>query len=464
MRFLAGIACAAFACATYLIPGRLLSTDTWWHLAAGKWILENLAVPQRDFFSWTMPGADWTAHEWGFEALAALAWRAGPPGLWLLSCGLTLLAAWCLWGWVRRAAPGPAALGAFLLLLPAVRTGWTARPQLLGYAFFFGTLWILQAARERSKLLWLLPPLFVGWANCHASVSLGLAVVALEVSLAFIPSFRTGMLEHRPGNRKALALVLAACAAASLANPWGWKVHAFALRVTLDPAMRHIQEWSPPCSAWVLAGTAAAVLALFLALTLNREARVDLRSALLAGGALLATAVSFRWHVYWAGLWAALLAQALAGWRPARWLAPAGAGLLLGLALVWAWHFGWIGRDADALAERAEYPVRAADFLAENGGRVLNPYGWGGYLIYRGVPVFVDGRADMYHAPGSGDDPYLDSVAWGRFLKDPEEIANRRGANYVLVPANGAHDFYFRKAGWREVYRDDWAAVFARGG
>ena len=41
--------------------------------------------------------------------------------------------------------------------------------------------------------------------------------------------------------------------------------------------------------------------------------------------------------------------------------------------------------------------IRSPSGLAEQPG--YNSYNWGGYLIWRGLPVFVDGRADVYGDP-----------------------------------------------------------------
>jgi hypothetical protein len=61
--------------------------DSYWHLAAGQWILAHGQVPLHDPFSHTMPGAPWTAHEWGAEVLFAVVYRLGGwPGLvWLVA-------------------------------------------------------------------------------------------------------------------------------------------------------------------------------------------------------------------------------------------------------------------------------------------------------------------------------------------------------------------------------------------
>ena len=46
------------------------------------------------------------------------------------------------------------------------------------------------------------------------------------------------------------------------------------------------------------------------------------------------------------------------------------------------------------------YPVKASDYILENldykNIKLYNGYNYGSYLIYRGIPVFIDSRADLY--------------------------------------------------------------------
>src|SRR4029077_16073627 len=54
--------------------------DIWWHLRAGQWIVDNRAVPARDFLS--SMEKPWIAYSWSFEALVyALHARFGLSGL-----------------------------------------------------------------------------------------------------------------------------------------------------------------------------------------------------------------------------------------------------------------------------------------------------------------------------------------------------------------------------------------------
>ena len=46
------------------------------------------------------------------------------------------------------------------------------------------------------------------------------------------------------------------------------------------------------------------------------------------------------------------------------------------------------------------YPVEAATYILENldiqNIRLYNEYNYGSYLLFRGIPVFIDSRADLY--------------------------------------------------------------------
>src|SRR5688572_32469854 len=56
--------------------------DVSWHIAAGRWIIENGRIPVSDPFSFTMAGAPWVAYEWGSEVVYAAAFDlAGYRGL-----------------------------------------------------------------------------------------------------------------------------------------------------------------------------------------------------------------------------------------------------------------------------------------------------------------------------------------------------------------------------------------------
>ena len=64
---------------------------------------------------------------------------------------------------------------------------------------------------------------------------------------------------------------------------------------------------------------------------------------------------------------------------------------------------------------QTSYPVKAADWILENldvnNIRLFNEYNYGSYLLYRGIPVFIDSRADLYAPEFNGKkDIFIDFI------------------------------------------------------
>ena len=68
---------AAIAALLAFSPELFNDGDTYWHVAAGRLIIDTRGVPATDPFSFTFRGQPWTAHEWLAEVLAAAAYRLG---------------------------------------------------------------------------------------------------------------------------------------------------------------------------------------------------------------------------------------------------------------------------------------------------------------------------------------------------------------------------------------------------
>ena len=151
--------------AACLMPAQ---SDTWWQLRAGEWTWEAGRPMLRDEFTHTVEGQPWPNHEWLSNLLFFLVYKAG---------GLPLLTALCAaavtlaWGLVFRLTRGPVILRVALTGAGALLSSpaWCLRPQVLTLAMVAITLTLLVERRR----LWLLPVLFVLWANLHGAVALG---------------------------------------------------------------------------------------------------------------------------------------------------------------------------------------------------------------------------------------------------------------------------------------------------
>jgi len=94
------------------------------------------------------------------------------------------------------------------------------------------------------------------------------------------------------------------------------------------------------------------------------------------------------------------------------------------------------------------------------GGRVLNHYNFGGYLIHAGVPTFIDGRGELF-----GRDfirRYADTIGL-RGGESLEQLLERNRVDWTFMPPDQpANRLLARLPGWRQAYADEVAVIFVR--
>jgi hypothetical protein len=90
---------------------------------------------------------------------------------------------------------------------------------------------------------------------------------------------------------------------------------------------------------------------------------------------------------------------------------------------------------------------------------MLNSYGFGGYLIFKGVKPFIDGRADMY-----GDDHVrrFQRLMAGDAASFDQAVRQYGLAWTLLEPHEPLAKTLATKPGWQRLYSDRYAIVYAR--
>ncbi|KJC39303.1 membrane protein [Bradyrhizobium sp. LTSP885] len=438
----------------------LVDSDTYWQIAIGRWILDHGAVPSVDIYSFTRAGEQWMSSSWLAQVLYAkaydLAGWTGPVALAAI-CIATVCAQ--LTAILGRKMPATYASVVALAALELSTGHLLARPHVLVLPVMIAWTNGLMTASERREppSFWLLP-LIALWTNLHGGFLFGLVLVGAFALDA--------MWNATSAQRPSLALrwiafgigALAACCV----TPYGWGSILAALKILgLGELLRLIGEWMPvdfgrfgafQLAVLALIGAAlssgvrlppprvALVLGL-LYMALSHVRNVEIFALLLPLVVLAPVATQF-------GLQAAGVARLRA--------VPAVALLAALCALTSA-----VAMSARIAPPAVQSPAAAVDVLkAYNVKRVLNDLPFGGYLIWRQVPVFVDGRAELY---GETFD-----VAYYRALqlKDVDGfigLLRTYDIDAVLLqPSTPAVQLLDRTAGWQRVYTDDNAVVHVR--
>jgi hypothetical protein len=118
-------------------------------------------------------------------------------------------------------------------------------------------------------------------------------------------------------------------------------------------------------------------------------------------------------------------------------------------------------RPADAPGNRFA-PAAAVDYAmkANVTGPVFNSFDFGGYLIFRGIPTFIDGRTLPFGKEFALE--YLDAIAASGGSK-LDQLADAYKVSWTLVNANSPAAFHFdHSPTWRRIYADDVAVIHVR--
>jgi len=481
---LAGPAAVAFS--GVLALRRVDDFDTWWHLAAGRWIALHRAVPTTDTLSHTVRNHTWIDLQWGFDLGAYVLHALGGAGLLSFAAAAGFTLAMVLTFRLLKGELGPVAAALLTILVVLVaQDRFAVRPELLSFPLLALVITVLESGERREgRGLWRLVPLMVVWANVHALYVIGV--------FAILSSMAGSLLTPKRG----VLLWGGLAVGAVLVNPYGIAAVAFPFKLLSridgsNAAFQTIAEFRSPFlpDAGGLAVTAykallvLGIVAAGAALAIRRR-RFDFGGVLFAAG-LGALSIAARRNAALFAVGAApFIARSLAtafaslprGIKDAvtsRATLAGGAVLvaapLLAASVVSGAFYKWDHqpREFGAGVIDGTFPVRAAAAIREAGlpPQLYNDVAAGGYLAWDdplGQGVFIDGRLEVY------DDAFFaDYVA---AMYDPvrfDAAAERYGVQTVVLFHRWENrrllvERLFHSGTWSLVYADEVAAVFVR--
>lgn len=463
------------------------------HVRLGRTIIEAGRIPSADQFSHTMAGEPFIPFEW----LSEVAFAAADH--WLGLAGVALLTSLLFAGTglltyrsslILRLSRFGAMLAAFAAL-GLLSAHLLPRPHMFS-TFFVALVFLLLLSWRGGahRVLWVLPPLFVIWANIHGGFLAGLIVLGVF----WVEAVGRRVLVSSDAAWKPITIAAIGSLLATILNPAGFEVILHSLGYVQSRFMVDNTHEYLSVDFHDLAGRIFLVYLLFaIGLVMTGRAGVrfiggTLFLGWLAGGLysrrnldfFAVTAVPF------VGMWAQAVIRGIVKdpdsvpvvRRLCRRIMDVGerysegdrkfggmlGGAVLAAIILWV-HLGSETARARYRFPADVFPVDAVAWLETTdipeSGPVFNHFMWGGYLLYEAwprVPVFIDGQTDFY-----GEQVFREYVdvryvrpGWDRILSD-------RGVTWALIPPAGPLAERLRSdSAWEEAWSDRTAAVLVR--
>lgn len=467
----------------------LWHTDIWGHLAYGRLIWEAGSLPALEPLMPLSSGMSFVDTAWLSQIFAFKMYDvAGVAGIkFLYAASITACMALLLYRVQQRTG---SFIWSMLCVFGFLMCDWKqigiVRPQLAGLLCFV-TLFTILTARSWRKANWfLIPLLFVLWANLHGSFPVGLGLIGcFLVGRAVDVSWKARNWKAMQGDSRTrrYLILLEVSAVAALLNPYGLQLYSEVFSFSSNPNLADLIEWNP-LTLRMYQGKAAGIIALLLIVASRfSPRRISTAEVLILIGLGGAALWSSRMIIWWAPVAAYYLAihgVAICRWKlkrltdlEAEKVFCAGKWTIVSVGVVWisfaVTPMGSLvlhGKEVDFERSVSEStPIAAVNYLKEKKiqGQVFNSMELGDYLLWAGpknIGVFANSHVHL-----------LPQEVWNHYLRisnlasDTEELLDRYGVNTIILDLprrEGLMKRLLKEGDWRIGYKDGRSVVLLR--
>lgn len=400
---------------SFMMSYGLSGNDFWWHIKAGEWITENMTFPKYDTFSWNAKTLNlkWTAHEWLSEVVYYGVFSlSGQIGIYLLCFLMASILLFLLYKVCKKYVLKNILYTILFFIFSAAlfKIYVYARPHVFSYFLLLAELKILYdySKEKNKKAIYLIPVIGILWANFHGGSSNLTYVLCIFFILTGLFSFTFGKVEFTRMNGKSLkelGIVTTLSIGSICINPYGAHMLIYPYSNMADKLMLDlITEWSAPDAkdiTIVIFFFIPFAIGLISLITTNKNIKaIDLLIFAFFSYMFFRSSRFIVFLIISLPFYAFDYIPEFGNLEPLKNKTDKIMGVLLLGLMCCITIAGFINCSFtyknDKLISR-ELDNEFIDLIKEDAPqRPYTDYNYGGDLIYAGIDVYVDGRADVY--------------------------------------------------------------------
>lgn len=360
------------------------------------------------------------------------------------------------------------------------------RAQMFDYIIFLLEIFLINKLLDTKKkryvaLLAMLPLILI---NVHSGTIFFFFII-LGVYLLNIFKFKFSRLQNDTRFDKKILKYFAAIfligALLTLVNPYGYKAITYGIKTVNDTFINNYISEFLPYSIRDSNGKIVLVYVAFIYLSLifSRK-KINLQELLLTGGTTLMLLMSKRHfsiflvstvclypHVM--DVFEQLIEKLKLMLKTQKKIVISKYICIAVLVVMYSWYLSdYIFSYSHALDNYLPddmYPIKATEYIKKNlpsDARIFNEYGWGSYLMFNNIKVFIDSRADLYtpeyNKGTSVAQDYIDTINCNKYYADTFKKYN---IQYLLIGKNvNLAKMIVYDSNYKVIYSDDMAYIF----
>ncbi len=461
---------------------KTLQNDTFYTIKIGEHIIENGEIDMLDPFSWH-ENLEYTYPHWLYDVIIYLIYSiGGMTGLYISTCCFSIILGASIFLVNKKIAKNEIISFVITLLsMYLLKDYIAARAQLVTFILFIIEIYCIERlvdSKEKKCMIGLII-LSVLIANLHVAVW----PFTFVLYLPYIAEYIMAVIEEKiakkygkePSNNgkititkkdgtKLLIITLIICIFTGFLTPLGTVPYTYLIKTMQGNTTQNINEHQP----LVLINDIDMICLIiaYIALLLFSKNKISLTDLLMLSGLTLLTFFSKRQATMLILIGSIILNKLIVECFVNNninilsdkiidgVMSKFGIFMITSIVLIMSIIFIKPKLD-DEYIDKSSYPVEMSDFILEyfeesgkdiSQMRLYNEYNYGSYLLFRGIPVFIDSRADLY-APefNEGVDVFTDFIQSSNISTYFGKIFDKYDITHVILYKNSKINMIIRE-------------------
>lgn len=478
---------------------KTLQNDTFYTIKIGEHIIQNGGIDMKDPFSWHKD-LEYTYPHWLYDVIIYFIYSlGGMTGIYISTCIFAVILGISIYKVNSKLVQNKVVsfaitIGAMYMLRDYI----TARAQLVTFILFtwqiFFTEKLVSTSQKRYGIGLIIISILI--ANLHVAVWPFMFVLYLP----YIAEYIIAIIEEKIAKKynkevkqenkltiikrngtKYLIIVMLICALTGFLTPLGTTPYTYLIKTMQGNTTQNISEHLP--MTLINCQDVLSAIIIFLAIFTFAKTKMRLTDLFMIGGLTLLMLFSKRQSTMFVIIGSIILNRILYDWLE-RWIEDIdnrlinafttwfGGFMISAIIIILSLYF-LKPRIKSVYVDEKTYPVQMSDFILkyfeENGTdlsdvRIYNEYNYGSYLLYRGIPVFIDSRCDLY-APeyNGGRDIFMDFIESSNLSVWFEDIFKKYDITHIILYKDSKMNMIIQEAnleGYKLLKEDDYFVFY----